>query len=78
MARTLPKTFDLFHQPVYQNIDFTIEADYTMQFPQYYVYCTRTGKLIGTTNADCFMGCCRIIMNEYRKREGLPKYNWKS
>ena len=61
-------THDLFHQQVYRNLDFTIEADYTMQFPQYYVYCSRTGTLVGTTNADNFMGVCRIIMNEYKKR----------
>lgn len=63
--------FDLFHQQVYRNMDFTIEADYTMQYPQYYVYCSRTGKLVGTTNANNFMGICRMIMNEYRRREGL-------
>ena len=64
----MPRTFDLFHQPVYRNIDFTIEADYTGEWPQYYVYDSRTGELCGTTNADCFMGVCRIIMNEYKKR----------
>lgn len=67
---------DLFHQEVYRNLDFTIEADYMGQFPQYYVYETKTEKLVGTTNANCFMGTCRIIMNEYRKWQGLPPYDF--
>lgn len=65
-------THDLFHQEVYRNMDFTIEADYTAMFPQYMVYDTRKGVLVGQTNACNFAGVCRIIMNEYRRREGLP------
>ena len=60
---------DLFHQQVYKNIDFTIEADYTMEFPQYLVYDSRNGQLIGQTNANNYMGVCRIIMNEYKARD---------
>lgn len=71
-------TFDLFHQPVYRNIDFTIEADYTGVFPQYYVYDSRNGSLVGITNCTNFMGVCRIIMNEYRSRMGLPAYDWSN
>ena len=59
---------DLFHQQVYKNIDFTIEADYTAVFPLYMVYDSRNGRLVGQTNANNFMGVCRIIMNEYRRR----------
>lgn len=64
-------TFDLFHQRVYQNLDFTIEVSHWDVHPQYYVYDTRNGKLCGTTNATDFMGVCRIIMNEYKKRNNL-------
>ena len=67
----IDRTFDLFHQPVYSNLDFTIEADYTGQWPQYYVYDSRSGELCGTTNAGNFMGVCRIIMNEYKKRSKI-------
>ena len=59
---------DLFHQQVYKNLDFTIEADYTAVFPQYMVYDSRNGRLVGQTNANNFMGVCRIIMNEYKER----------
>ena len=59
---------DLFHQQVYKNLDFTIEADYTAIFPQYLVYDSRNGRLVGQTNANNFMGVCRIIMNEYKAR----------
>jgi hypothetical protein len=59
---------DLFHQQVYKNLDFTIEADYTAVFPQYMVYDSRNGRLVGQTNANNFMGVCRIIMNEYKTR----------
>jgi hypothetical protein len=59
---------DLFHQQVYKNLDFTIEADYTAVFPQYMVYDSRNGRLVGQTNANNFMGVCRIIMNEYKLR----------
>jgi hypothetical protein len=59
---------DLFHQQVYKNLDFTIEADYTAVFPQYMVYDSHNGRLVGQTNANNFMGVCRIIMNEYRRR----------
>ena len=59
---------DLFHQQVYKNLDFTIEADYTAVFPQYMVYDSRNGRLVGQTNANNFMGVCRIIMNEYKAR----------
>jgi hypothetical protein len=53
---------------VYKNLDFTIEADYTQIFPQYLVYDSRNGRLVGQTNANNFMGVCRIIMNEYKAR----------
>ena len=59
---------DLFHQQVYKNLDFTIEADYTAVFPQYMVYDSRNGRLVRQTNANNFMGVCRIIMNEYKTR----------
>ena len=49
-------THDLFHQEVYRNMDFTIEADYTAMFPQYMVYDTRKGVLVGQTNACNFIG----------------------
>lgn len=75
MARNLKNfTHDLFHEMVYRNVDFTIEKDSEhWDFPQYYVYDSKTGELIGTTNADYFMGVCRIIINEYKKRTRIEQ-----
>ena len=66
------KTFDLFHQLVYDDGDFMIEADYDNMFPQYYVYYNRTGEMVGTTNSNHYMPQCRLIMNDYLRRIGLP------
>lgn len=68
----MDKTFDLFHQLVYDDGDFMIEADYDNMFPQYYVYYNHTGEIIGTTNAIHYMPQCRLIMNDYLRRIGLP------
>lgn len=59
--------YDLFHQLVYQDDEFFIEADHTHIFPTYYVCSKNTGKIIGSTNASNYMGVCRELMNDYRK-----------
>ena len=59
---------DLFHQPVWNDGDFMVIANFVGVWPQYYVYELRTCQMIGTTNATNYMGQCRIIINDYKKQ----------
>lgn len=62
----IPRT-DLFHQVVYKDSDYTVVADHTEMFPSYNVYVNKTGKWIGGTNGQYYMGSIRAIMNWYNK-----------
>ena len=60
---------DIFNQPVWNDGEYMVIANFTEVWPQYYVYELRTCQMIGTTNATNYMGTCRMIINEYKRQQ---------
>jgi hypothetical protein len=60
---------DLFNQPVWNDGEYMVIANFTEVWPQYYVYELRTGQAIGTTNATNYMGTCRMIINDFNRQQ---------
>lgn len=64
-AESAMPAIDLFHQVVYRYNAHLVVADFTGQWPEYYVYAPN-GTCIGRTNAAnelSWKAACRMIIN---------------
>lgn len=70
LTKQCQQVFDLFHQCVWQNEKYWIEADYTKgEWPQYYVILKATGEAVGTTNAHAWLATCLLLMRDYERMQ---------